>query len=271
VVLLWHQLMALAWHGFPQEPERRCALHLPHACPTQDGLCGCCSHVGWGSRQENSQHRLLTAAARHARFTKVPLSAVHTALQQDMSPGQARTACSSKAGAAELVAKVGDDLARQLAQLCLQQPRPPPPAAAASSSQPQQQVASPMQTRHARRARQQQQVEQEQQPGQQQEPAVRPINSRLQVAVGPGGLQQVQQLAPRSWQKQDDASKARRLESAARAAERQQQKQLRWQRDWGGGGQQQQQPAEPSSSSSSSSSSRADASARTPPPPAAAS
>jgi hypothetical protein len=124
-------------------------LRAPHALHSRRHAAGAAAAAGrWGSRQENSQHRLLTAAARHARFTKVPLSAVHTALQQDMSPGQARKACSSKAGAAELVAKVGDDLANRLAQLCLQQPRPPPPSAAASSSQPQQQVASPMQTKH---------------------------------------------------------------------------------------------------------------------------
>jgi hypothetical protein len=271
VVLLWHQLMALAWHGFPLEPARRCALHLPHACPTQHGLCGCCSHVGWGNRLENSQHRLVTSAARHARFTKVPLSAVNTALQ-DMSPGQRRTACSSQAKAAELV----DYLANELSKLSLQQPRPPPPAAAASSSSSSssqaQHVASPLQTRHARRARQQQAQSQQQEPA-----AVRPINSRLQVAVGPDGLQQLQQLAPRNQQREDDASKARRLERAARAAERQQQKVQRWQRDWGGGGQQQQQqqvdqqqqqqPAEPSCSRPQQ---QQVAPASAPPPPRAA-
>jgi hypothetical protein len=283
VVLLWHQLMALAWRGLPRDAQTRRALHVPELCPTQHALCGCCSHVGWGSDLENSQHRLATAAARQLRFTKVSMPRVAAHLKT-LEAEVKLAACSSKAAAAAMVDTVASQLAAQLAAMSLMQQQEQEQGQGGSSPVPRrtQIQISPLLTRRARQQQEQQQQlvepveqqqQQEQEVGQGAAPAparppppagVHRLNSRMQVDVGPGGqLQQLQPLPARSTV-QHAAAAARHAKAAARcpdaaaalhvqqqaraaaaaaAAAKRQQRESRRQQDWGN---------TPSSSSSSS-------------------
>jgi len=106
VRLLLHQLLALAEHGLPESTKCRHALHLPHKCPTQNGLCCCMGHVGWGSAWDNRAHMRLTQAARVRVFRKVPLEGVQQHLD-GMPHAVRRAACGSVAAVAALLDEVG--------------------------------------------------------------------------------------------------------------------------------------------------------------------
>ena len=106
VRLLLHQLLALAEHGLPESTKCRHALHLPHKCPTQNGLCCCMGHVGWGSAWDNRAHMRLTQAARVRVFRKLPLEGVQQHLD-GMPHAARRAACGSVAAVAALLDEVG--------------------------------------------------------------------------------------------------------------------------------------------------------------------
>lgn len=101
VWVLWHQVLALACHGFPTSRDSALALHDPRVCSTQHGLCCCISHVCWGTARANKQHELVTRAVR-AAFCKVPLASV--------AARAAALRVKDKASAAELVEEVASHL-----------------------------------------------------------------------------------------------------------------------------------------------------------------
>jgi hypothetical protein len=228
VVVQWHQLVALADHGFPASAQRRHALHLPQDCHLQHGLCGCSSHVGWGSAQENIQHKLLTTAARQERFTKVPLHQVVHHLQR-MAPAAQQAACSSKARASALV----DEVAAQLRHLSLQAKplaAPPPPPLPKTS---------PVLTRRRRKEQAAAAAgELELQLQQLQQLPKLPARSSL-----PSKLKQAQLAAERrreayvalhgeaAW----DAKECARAARATAVEERRKLRLQRWEKEWGGG------------------------------------
>jgi hypothetical protein len=126
VVITVQQVLALALHGFPPPRPagagggRWFALHVPHECQSQHGLCANMHHIAWGDAAGNALHRKLTCA--RARTFHTPLA---WQLDQQVQVQLGREPRRISAADVQAVARV---LSMSMVS------SPPPPAAAAGAT-----------------------------------------------------------------------------------------------------------------------------------------